>query len=279
VTDHGNSRIQIWFNDSINSTRTISSNLFNLYSIFVTINGDIYVHNGIRVDKWTLDANISISVMNINAVCMSLFIDISNTLYCSMYSGHRVVKKSLNSDSNAFSVIAGTGVPGAAPNMLYQPYGIFVDTNFDLYVADYVNSRIQLFRLGELSATTLAGVGSLNITITLQWPSGIILDADKYLFIVDSYNYRIVGSGPNGFRCLVGCSLSAGSASNQLNQPWSLSFDSYGNMFVTDANNNRIQKFILSTNSSGKYENRIVKNMVYKDSSENNKNLSPMMNC
>ncbi|CAF4342654.1 unnamed protein product, partial [Adineta steineri] len=46
-------------------------------------------------------------------------------------------------------------------------------------------------------------------------------------FIADYFNNRIVGSGPNGFRCLVGCSTVAGSASNQLYYPSSLSFDSY----------------------------------------------------
>ena len=69
---------------------------------------------------------------------------------------------------------------------------------------------------------------------------------------MDSNNDRIVGSGPNGFRCLVGCSGSQGSASNQLNTPITLSFDSYGNMFVTDCGNNRIEKFILTNNSLGK---------------------------
>ena len=120
-------------------------------------------------------------------------------------------------------------------NQLYNPHGIFVDINLDLYVADCNNNRIQLFRLGELNGITVAGSTTLNTTITLNnGPRGIVLDADNYLFIADGGNNRIVGSGPNGFRCLVGCFNSSGSASNQLNNPHTLSFDSYGNMFVTD---------------------------------------------
>ena len=46
--------------------------------------------------------------------------------------------------------------------------GIFVDINLDLYVADYYNHRIQLFRLGELNGITVAGNTSLNTTITLS---------------------------------------------------------------------------------------------------------------
>jgi hypothetical protein len=58
-------------------------------------------------------------------------------------------------------------------------------------------------------------------------------------------NNRIVRSGPNGSRCLVGCSHASGSTSDKLDLPYSSSSDSYGNMFVTDYDNNRIQKFIL----------------------------------
>ncbi|CAF1451638.1 unnamed protein product, partial [Adineta steineri] len=85
---------------------------------------------------------------------------------------------------------------------------------------------------------------------TLYCPTGIILDAEKYLFIVDNGNHRIVGSALNGFRCLVGC-YGAGSQSNQLNYPFSFSFDSYGNMFVTHSLNHRIQKFQYLEESCG----------------------------
>jgi hypothetical protein len=168
-----------------------------------------------------------------------------------MRDAHQVVTQSLNSASNALTIIAGTGTAGSSSNMLYYPEGIFVDINFDLYVADFSNCRIQLFRAGQLNATTVAGNGAPG-TITLSCPSGIVLDADKYLYIVDLHNDRIVGSGPNGFQCLVGCSGSRGSASNQLYNPFSISFDSYGNIFVTDDYNNRIQKFILQDNLCGK---------------------------
>ena len=77
--------------------------------------------------------------------------------------------------------------------------------NFDLYIADYLNHRVQLWRSGESNGITVAGNGSPNPTIDLDHPTAVVLDAGKYLFIVDSANDRIVGSGLNGFRCLVGC--------------------------------------------------------------------------
>ncbi len=223
----------------------------------MTTSGDIYVNsdNSIgRVDKWTLNSTIGIPTMYTCQKCNDLFVDISNTLYCSMRNLHQVVTKSLNSASNTLTIVAGTGNAGSTSYMLNSPNGIFVDINLDLYVADSNNNRIQFFQSGQLSGTTVAGNGSSNTTITLNTPTGIVLDSDNYLFIVDQSNNRIVGSGPNGFRCLVGCSGSSGSASNQLNNPKIMAFDSYGNIFVTDWNNNRIQKFVLSASSCGKYE-------------------------
>ena len=135
--------------------------------------------------------------------------------------------------------------------MLHNPRGIFVDINFDLYVADCSNNRVQLFQLGQSNALTVAGSTAPG-TITLSCPIAIVLDADKYLFIVDAGYNRVVGSGPNGFRCVVGCS-GGGAAANQLNNPWSLSFDSYGNLYVADQGNSRIQKFIVLNKTLGKF--------------------------
>jgi hypothetical protein len=257
VPDPQNGRIQIWLDDSFNPTRTISIGSSVPHSIFVPITGDIYVNNGGsngRVDKWTFNTNTSVPVMYANSPCNGLFVDINDTLYCSMYDLHQVVKRWLNDKTNTSTPAVGTGIAGSDSNTLYFPRGIFVDINFDLYVADCGNDRIQLFRSGQLDATTIAGDRSSTPTITLNRPTAIVLDADQYLFIVDCGNNRIIGSGPNGFLCLVGC-FGNGSASNQLSHPETLSFDSYGNIFVTDYNNHRVQKFLLSTNSCSKYKN------------------------
>ena len=57
---------------------------------------------------------------------------------------------------------------GSASDRLADPQGIFVDIDFNLYVADNGNNRIQLFLPGQLNATTVAGIGAPG-TITLAW--------------------------------------------------------------------------------------------------------------
>ena len=129
----------------------------------------------------------------------------------------------------------------------------FVDVNFDLYVADCGNDRIQLFQSGKLSAITIAGNGWLNFTITLNCPTSIVLDGNEQLYIVDSGNNRIIASDGNSFRCIIGCSNSSSPASYQLLNPWSLAFDSCGNVYVSDKGNSRIQKFTRGWNTCGKF--------------------------
>jgi hypothetical protein len=122
--------------------------------------------------------------------------------------------------------------------------------NLTLYVADSGNDRIQQFMLGQSNGTTVAGGGTSG-NISLNNPTGVVLDGDGYLFITDSNNGRIVGESSNGFRCLIGCSGSSGSTPSILSSPHMMNFDTYGNIFVVDAGNSRIQKFLLSTNSCG----------------------------
>ncbi|CAF3810862.1 unnamed protein product [Adineta steineri] len=243
--------ILMWINNSINPNKIISVDFFNSKSVFITNNGDIYYDNGNlnhRVDKWISSTDTFVNVMNVNASCYGLFIDINDTLYCSVFRHNKVFKRWLNESEMIPTTAAGSGIPGSASNELSGPWGIFVDLNFDLYVADWGNDRIQLFKQGELNGKTIVGQGSLNNNISLDHPSGIVLDADKYLFIVDKNNHRIIRSGPNDIRCIIGCS-GEGSESHQLRSPSTLSFDSYGNIFIVDKENHRIQKFDFLLNS------------------------------
>ena len=239
-------QIHIWLNENhLNPTKTIEGNLSDPFSLFVTTNGDIYVDNGQyngRVDKWIVENETWISVMNITSYCFGLFVDIYENLYCSMYDNHRVDKKWSNGTT---TIVAGTGVEGSKSNTLSHPWGIFVDINLDLYVADCDNHRIQLFRLNQRKGITVAGKQSSKLTIALLCPTGIVLDGDQHLFIVD-LNNQIIGSDENGFRCIFGCS-DEGSTNNKLSNPYTMSFDSYGNIYVIDSGKNRIQK--IMTNS------------------------------
>jgi DNA-binding beta-propeller fold protein YncE len=251
VANREQGRVQIWLEGQNVPTSNITTGLYFPYSLFVTANDDIYVDNGYAYNsivRWRLTSNTSESVMYVKRACYGVFIDTSNTLYCSADEQHQVAAKSLQSNSSMWIVAAGTDCQGSLPNQLSHPRGLFVDTNFDLYVADCGNNRVQLFRSNNATGMTVAGSGASE-TITLSCPSAVILDADGYLYISDTTNHRVVASGPNGFRCLLAC-MGAGSGPNQLYNPMGISFDSYGNLFVVDRENHRVQKFKLAVNIS-----------------------------
>jgi sugar lactone lactonase YvrE len=152
-------------------------------------------------------------------------------------------------------IVAGTGSAGSSSNELDFPYGIFVNTNFDLYVADTGNKRIQRFQSGEKNGTTVAGQG-IPQNLQLNHPTNVVLDSDGYLFIADNGNHRIIRSGFDQFECIIGCTGQSGAASNELNQPYAIRFDSYGNLYVSDEQNDRIQKFTIVTDFCGKCDQK-----------------------
>jgi hypothetical protein len=246
--------------DNINLKRLIPINSTYPQSIFVTNIGDIYIDNGNvnhQIDKWISSSNILVTVMRVDAFCDSLFVDSNDTLYCSMSRKQKVMKTWLNDNAMTSTIAAGTGIRGSALNELNDPLGIFVDINFDLYVADCRNNRIQLFQLGQLYGKTIIGKGSLDGIDELKCPSAIVLDAEKNLFISDQDNDRIVILGPNGFQCLIGCNKES-SEFKQLSRPLTLSFDSFGNLYIMDHREDRIEKFLVSNNSCSKCKRFLI---------------------
>ncbi|CAF1113374.1 unnamed protein product [Adineta ricciae] len=240
----------VWFNSDTGPSAIKFKHSFNPMSLFVMANGDIYIENGVNntVRVWSENEESNITLSNVNEACFGLFVDIVKNLYFTVREKHQVIRQSLTAGANVSVVVAGTGQRGASAQMLYWPRGIFVNNKLDLYVADCGNNRVQLFTDGNKTGVTVAGKEAKD-TIELYWPTGVLLDANGYLYVVDEGNHRIVGSGPYGFRCLVGCYGAAGSSSFQLNRPESLAFDSHGNMFVTDRENHRVQKFLIQSNS------------------------------
>ena len=222
-------------------------------SVFVSNTGEVFAgtlttSNVSSLHRWSVNTATSTMFLNTSKLSYSLFIDDLNRLYYSLGEAFKVMRLTINDSLATNTMIAGDGYPGNASTRLFSPAGIFVTTNYSLYVADFGNNRIQLFPSGQTNATTVAGATAPG-TITLAGPSAVVLDADGYVFITDRYQNRVVGQGASGFRCIVGCTSVSGSANDQFSGSMSLSFDSYGNMYVSDAGNRRVQKFLLSTNS------------------------------
>ena len=189
--------------------------------------------------------------------------------------------------------LRGWGSHGNGEGQFYHPDGIWVDDNAtngkEVYIADRYNHRVQVFDEngtflrkfgtsgsgdGQLSEVCGVGVG----------PDGMVYASSKnnqkiQVFTKDgNFSRSFPTTGGSPFQMdfyqnklavglgdqhrveifdLNGTSLgyfgSGGAAIGQLNNPFSLAFDSSGSLLVCESNNHRIQKFDTNGTSLSKF--------------------------
>jgi hypothetical protein len=150
-------------------------------------------------------------------------------------------------------IVAGNGQAGSQSNQLDTPYGIYIDDNLTLYIADFKNKRIQMWKHGAKNGTTVADTGQSGSNLThLYHPTAILVDTNGYMYIADGLNSRIFRWPPNSTSgtCIVACFGASGNDSYHLNWPTSLVFDQNGSLYVADVFNNRVQKFQIINSQS-----------------------------
>jgi len=140
------------------------------------------------------------------------------------------------------------GTAGSANNQLNSPYGIAHDWNTGiLYIADTYNDRIMSYAFGASTGTMVIGGTGTNST-QLLFPTGLHFDSSSNsLYIANSNANNIVRWVVNASTwILVAGSIdgSSGATTTLLNYPRDVTLDSMSNIYVADANNNRIQFFI-----------------------------------
>jgi len=191
-------------------------------------------------------------------------VDASGNVYIADMNNHRI--RQINT-SGIISTIAGNGTGGyngdgvAATSELYNPWGVAVDGSGNVYVADMNNERIREINMSSGNISTVAGNGTAGfsgdggaaISAMIHRPTGVSFDPNGNLYIVDETNQRIrevvsgvintvAGNGTFGFAGDGGAAVSA-----ELNDPYSVAIDGFGNMYIADVDNERIR----IVNSSG----------------------------
>jgi sugar lactone lactonase YvrE len=173
-------------------------------------------------------------------------------LYVSDNRNFRVVLFSSMKIGNPLpKVVAGvTGRAGSAPNQFSAPMGITLDGQKNLYVADFFNSRIMLWRPNATFGILIIGNGTNGSdSMSLNQPSGIFLDQDNsLLYVADTNNHRIqvfhlTGSPPYNGTTVAGGN-GPGSDSHQLNTPTDVWVSKKtGAIYIAEYGNNRIQRW------------------------------------
>lgn len=205
---------------------------------------------------------------------IGIAVDRLGNLYIADPQNQRIRKVSVS--TGFISTIAGNGTQGfagdgglaTAANLKY-PSSITVDWLSNVYIADQYNNRIRKIDANTGFISTIVGNGiqgyggdgAAASSASLNLPSSLFIDASGNLYIADQYNNRIrkvnaitgiintlAGKGSSGFGGDGGIADSA-----ILNHPTDMAFDGFGNLYISDRDNNRIRKvwYYISNTISG----------------------------
>ncbi len=145
----------------------------------------------------------------------------------------------------------GNGTGGSALNALMSPWGLALDANDSLYVADYNNHRVMKIELGSLTGLIVAGTGVTGNNATqLCAPTELAVDANSNIYVSDDFNYRVMLWRKNSSSgVIVAGNGTSGSTASQISQSIGLAVDSHGNIYVSDKSNHRVMKWAPNATS------------------------------
>ncbi|MGW4274092.1 NHL domain-containing protein [Streptomyces seoulensis] len=181
-------------------------------------------------------------------------------LYIADYNNNRVRKVTAD---GKISTAAGTGAKDfggdggpAVSARLRGPYGVAVDGEGNLYIADTDNNRIRKVTAdGKIS--TVAGTGAKDFggdggpaaSARLNTPVGVVVDSAGTLYISDYHNHRVRKVTADGKISTVAGAGAADfggdggpAASARLNGPYGIAVDCVDTLCIADHVNHRIRK-------------------------------------
>ena len=192
-------------------------------------------------------------------------VDNKGNIYIADYYNSRIRK--INS-SGVISTLAGstfagfTGDGGAAnAARLDTPIDVATDGIGNVYISDFKNNCIRkVDTAGIINTLTMhsyatagfSGDGGPSTAAQINGPAALKADAHGNVFFVDQGNQRVrmintagvistlAGNGIAGFSGDGGMATSA-----MMNYPYAVAVDNNGNLFISDADNNRIRKVTI----------------------------------
>ena len=214
-----------------------------------------------------------------------VFVDSSGNIFIAD-TQNSVIREVIASNGNIITV-AGTGVAGysgdgalATSAQLFDPYGVFVDSAENIFIADTDNCLIREVSGGNISTVAgnpiasptpcgYAGDGGPATSAQLDEPFGVFVDGSGNIFIADTENslIRVVNPGtqpvtiaqitiPAGdIQTVAGASYDSGEGAScmftvdpgpaisaYLCQPDGVYVDGSKNIFIADTNNFAIRE-------------------------------------
>lgn len=177
-------------------------------------------------------------------------------------AGNRRIRKL--STLGVITTIAGTGVAGsggdggaATAAQLNTPYGMMMDAQGNIYIADVGSSKVRRINTAGTIHTVagnglpgFSGDGGAATAAQLSSPGSVAMDIYGNLYIGDVTNNRVRMVNTSGIITTVAGSSGTGGYGGDggaataalLNQPLGVAVDGIGNLFISDQLNHRIRK-------------------------------------
>ncbi|RKT00250.1 YDG domain-containing protein [Flavobacterium sp. 123] len=146
-------------------------------------------------DKGATDGTGTAASFNLPS---GIVVDAEANVYVADRENH-VIRKI--TPAGAVTTLAGSGIVGATDGTgttasFKYPYGVTVDMEANVYVADTYNNTIRKITPAGV-VTTLAGNESDEVrdasgfTASFRFPNSIAVDAEANVYVADTYNYKI----------------------------------------------------------------------------------------
>jgi trimeric autotransporter adhesin len=170
--------------------------------------------------------------------------------------------------SNTVNFFAGNGTSGYSGNgglatdaQLTSNYGTVKDSKGNVYITDTYNCVIRIVdtagNINDFAGTHscgYAGDGGAATSAKLYYPTGLAVDSKDNIYIADTSNHvirEVVNGTINTIAGIAGQARYSGdggpATSATLYNPYGVTVDKLGNVFIADTSNCRIREVVLAT--------------------------------
>jgi len=202
-----------------------------------------------------------------------VFLDGSGNIFIA--DTNNSVIREVSASTGDIATVAGNGTAGytgdggaATGAELSGPFGVFVDSSENIFIADTGNSVIREVAASSGIINTIAGSatscqapasacgdGGIATSAQLNFPAGVFVDVAGNIFIADTFDFRIrevtastgliatvAGTGGRGYAGDGGAATGA-----VLDTPYGLFVDSSEDIFIADTENAAIREVVAAT--------------------------------
>ena len=174
---------------------------------------------------------------------LSIAVDSEGSIYVADGLNDRIQK--LSQAGGGVSHEWSFGSSGSGDGEFNEPYGIAVDSSGDVYVMDHRQHRIQkLSQSGDSVSHEWSSDGGVG-TEEFHSPTGVDVAPSGAVYVADDSANRVQKflQIPGGMVREWSFGRGRGSGDGEFSSAKSVATDTNGNLYVTDGNNNRIQRW------------------------------------